>query len=374
LVDACPCWLGWGVYACVRMCTRVCMHVDACPCWLGQIVHVCVSMCVCMRVCACMWMPCVCVCTHVCARMWVRVPVACVCVHACGCVSLLAGPGCACVRMNACVDTCACARMCVCMHVCAYVHMRVCSCVHMCLHSCACVCTCVHACVCVCMCAHTCMHAHMHACAPAGKHTCAAAHVRIYMLWRSTCAADALLLVHMCLPERACVCKHVCPSARMHTQNGGPGLAGAGSGSRSRSRRRRRREVRLRQRGASKHLQTAPGTQWQIQVGNRGRLHQTQPLAKRRLKPARPGHRHRGWGTTGLHPPHPPGVSYCAPHLPFAPGRWNWDEKSNARIWGEPGVFLALHLPHKVNPSRGRATAPTFSCGFFPFLVLFSFI
>lgn len=42
---------------------------------------------------------------------------------------------------------------------------------------------------------------------------------------------------------------------------------------------------------------------------------------------------------------------------------------SNAQIGGEAGVFLALLLPHKVNPSPGRAAAPTFSCDFLPFYV-----
>lgn len=37
--------------------------------------------------------------------------------------------------------------------------------------------------------------------------------------------------------------------------------------------------MRLRQRGASKHLQTAPGTQWQIQVGNRRSGPVTPPIA-----------------------------------------------------------------------------------------------
>lgn len=78
-----------------------------------------------------------------------------------------------------------------------------------------------------------------------------------------------------CTPSRAAV--HEATRVPLPSS---AGLAGCGPGGLGRAGRgRRRREVRLRQRGASKHLQTAPGTQWQIQVGNRRSGPVTPPIA-----------------------------------------------------------------------------------------------
>lgn len=115
------------------------------------------------------------------------------------------------------------------------------------------------------------------------SHACIHAHTREYA---HTTRVDVAMYVsahvrvrtHTQGPETPCtrerawprsrVCaQHLCQQSWRGAGRGGRAGPGLGRGSSGRRRRRRRREVRLRQRGASKHLQTAPGTQWQIQVG-----------------------------------------------------------------------------------------------------------
>lgn len=276
-------------------------------------------------------------------------------VHACGCVFLLAGSGCArmCVCMCARMHVCVCMRVllssgcmcvapllqptgnsayirahtrvleehtcsrCLAVGVCPRVSGRACVCTHVCALTGVCLSArvrkrvCLSTCPCKCVCVHkharACVSAHRHACKrlrackraqpPVHPHT----HAKSPRVPAASERAPAPPIPRASAPNRARPPKATrvsvasVPARRRpaggEPEKGGRGgaqaLAGAGSG-------RRRREVRLRQYGASKHLQTAPGTQWQIQVGNRGlrqrsRLHQTPALAKRRAsRPGRP--------------------------------------------------------------------------------------
>lgn len=104
--------------------------------------------------------------------------------------------------------------------------------------------------------------------------------------------------------------------------------------------------MRLRQRGASKHLQTAPGTQWQIQVGtaasvsaaiasDSGACQEANepdhgPPAPRRDR-ARPS------------PLSPPVLVFALLTLFSPPLQCSWGGKSNAGVT-RPGAFFSFQL------------------------------
>lgn len=277
------------------MCLDLGFHTCACVSHLAGLGCACMCICVCAHGCPCLRGAHVC-CTPVAAHAHSCVYT---CAHTC-----FGEPHVQLVPCCECVCTCVPARACVCAHVrtltgvCIPAPMCISARVHMQIHVCACVCKHAQARVCRCVCKHTQACAHTHTCAHhVHAHT---KHTPILQPASTpTCPEPTRERARPCTPAQGHACERSIRPSEAAAAGGEPGQRGGAGGARpwpgqAAGRRRRRREVRLRQCGASKHLQTAPGTQWQIQVGNRGlrqrnRLHQTAALAKRRAsRPGRP--------------------------------------------------------------------------------------